>query len=81
MLMTLDRMMERYGCSAHRKPSPMSYKGYDVTGLVPEQASCHDAAFIAWSERADEYIAIATKRGWDKSRIESGLAEVVKYPA
>lgn len=57
----------------------MSYKGYDVTGVVPESASLHDLAFIEWSKRADEKIAAALERGWGPVEISQMLKEVVKY--
>lgn len=60
---------------------PVSYRGYLVTGIVPEDASATDDAFVKWSERADEYIALATERGWGKREIEAGLLDVVKYPS
>lgn len=57
----------------------MSYRGYDVTGVVPESASVHDLAFIEWSQRADERIAMAIERGWGPVEIGQMLKEVVKW--
>lgn len=57
----------------------MSYRGYDVTGVVPESASVHDLAFIEWSQRADEKIEMALERGWGAVEIGQMLKEVVKW--
>ena len=79
MTPSIARLLDQYEPKT-RKPTPMSYRGYDVTGVVPESASLHDLAFIEWSGRADEKIAVALERGWGPDEIGQMLKEVVKYP-
>jgi len=54
-----------------RPPMPMTYKTYNVTGIVPESASSTDDEFIAWAERADEIIASGHSREWIEDRLSS----------
>ena len=79
MTPSIRRLLDKYEPRT-RKPTPMSYRGYDVTGLVPESANVYDLAFIDWSERADEKIALALERGWGQIEIGQMLKEVVPWP-
>jgi len=54
-----------------RPPMKMKYMGYDVTGVVPEDASQSDPEFMSWSERADEIIASGQSREWVESRLKN----------
>lgn len=78
MTPSIARLLDQYEPRT-RKPTPMSYRGYDVTGVVPESASVHDLTFIEWSQRADERIAMAIERGWGPVEIGQMLKEVVKW--
>lgn len=54
-----------------RPPMVMKYKGFNVTGVVPEDASSTDEDFIAWAERADQIIASGHSREWIEDRLSS----------
>lgn len=79
MTPSLQRLLDKYEPKS-RQSFPMSYRGYDVTGVVPESASLHDPDFIDWSARADEKIALALERGWGALEIGQMLKEKVKWP-